>query len=521
MRLGFSSLIAAALLVGPAYASNGDGKPATAATPPCASLQPPPLPNVKYLNVKAAPQTGRCHVDIALTHGATGDHVVVTVLLPDAAKWNGRFLGLGGGGYVDAAQTSDLEDAVSRGYAAATTDAGVGTAGTGDWLLRPGTDEVDANALLDFASLSTHEMSVIAKALVSSYYGGARAFKSYWSGCSNGGRQGLVEAQRYPTDYDGILAGSPALSWHRFTPAGLYGYVVKSRLGYKGPACELTQMRAEAVKACDALDGLADGIIAAPHQCRFDPASVVGKPFRCDAPGIGSGTPGDFVFSKEAARIADVAWHGGSYRGQPLWHAHGYDADLNGVTYPSPLSQAWVARAVERTPSFDATTLDDAAFFDMVLKSQQLYADVIGSAEPNLAPAFRHGTKILSWHGLADYAVPYLGTVDYRARVAASVAAAAGLDVDDSLRVFVAPGVGHCGGGIGPKPDDPLQALVDWVEGGKPPERLAATYQGAQAGKRESLCRLPQMPTYARNGAVMCVDSAFVKSFKPLPPLHA
>lgn len=299
-----------------------------------ASLEIRPIFGVEILSVRAQAEYGWnsygfqvaplpseqkpidfCDVAITYTHPGLNDTIQVSIWLPlQDEAWNGRFLGQGGGGYA-AGFDGSLAPAVSMGYAAANTDAGHSVAGEGghwsskSWsLTSPG--NVNLVLLQDFASRAVDDMTVIAKEVVQAYYGHPVKY-SYWNGCSTGGRQGLMLAQRFPKHYDGILATCPAVNWVTFLVTSLWPQVVMNTVGYFPPMCELTAITRAAIEACDHLDGQSDGVIASPGSCNFDASSIVGRKFQCD--GI------ERTISEQAAAIANAAWQGPSRAGEREW----------------------------------------------------------------------------------------------------------------------------------------------------------------------------------------------------------
>ena len=243
-----------------------------------------------------------CQVNITITHPGANDSVNNQVWLP-VADWNERLVGIGGGGYAANMNWSTLAPAVQRGYLAVGTDAGVTMNGDSAdaWALSsPG--NVNQYLLLDFASRSVHEMTVIAKQISESFYGTSPRY-SYWQGCSTGGRQGLGEAQTYPGDYDGIVAAAPAINWNDFTPSQQWPFVVMTNEGHFPRQCEFDFATAAAISECDTIDGLGDGLIGAPGLCNFDPYTVVGQKIDCD----GNST---VVFSNATAKVIQLIWGG-------------------------------------------------------------------------------------------------------------------------------------------------------------------------------------------------------------------
>ena len=225
------------------------------------------------------------NVTLTYTHPGQNDLIKVWLGLPSA--WNERFQGVGGGGWVTRSP-SKMVPAISQGYAAVSTDGGHDALGqTADsW---------------HFASVALDDMTLLGKQLAEAYYGKAIS-KSYWSGCSTGGRQGLTMAQRYPDAYDGILATAPAVNWAQFVPAIFWPQRMMQELSYFPPQCELDAISAAATRACDELDGLKDNIIGLPGLCTFDPRIVVGQAYSC------GNTTG--AVSHSAAEIAASTWNG-------------------------------------------------------------------------------------------------------------------------------------------------------------------------------------------------------------------
>jgi len=452
----------------------------------------------------SSPPTTFCNVSITYTHPGQNDRLNVWVWLPNS--WNGRFQGVGGGGYTTGLVPANIIGAVARGYAAVTTDGGhASTAPTASWgLLSPG--NVNLYNLQNFASVSLNDMTVLGKQVTEAYYGKPIS-KSYWNGCSTGGRQGLMMAQRYPDAYDGILAEAPAINWAEFIPAEFWPQRVMQKMGYFPSQCELNAITAAAVDACDELDGLKDGVVGMPGQCTFDPQSVVGKPYSCADT---SGTVSD-----KAATIVKSIWTGArDSEGEFQWYGLTQQAPLNYlanttcaangtscVGVPFPYSADWHRIFLQRNDSFDPYSLTDAEWDFAFHLSKNKYTSIIGTNDPDLSFFRKSGGKMITWHGLADDRIFFNGTVDYYERV---------LDLDpqarDFYRFYSAPGVGHCRGGNGAFPSDALGTLVKWVEEGEAPERLRANR--TVEGKRweRELCMWPLSEVY-KGGDVMKAES--------------
>jgi hypothetical protein len=284
------------------------------------------------------------------THPGWNDVINVEIWLP-LDEWNGyvstvklpkllrilvlkltfgksRFQGTGGGGYQTGDGASALVSAVHDGYSAASTDGGhpsetADIAAPAHWaLLSPG--NLNLPLLQDFAAVALADMTLLGQAVTESYYGEKPAY-SYWTGCSTGGRQGLMLAQRYPELYDGIVALAPAINWDTFLVTEYWPQQIMNQLGVYPPPCELKAYTKAAIAACDDLDGLEDGIISDANACNFDPFSMVGKTFSCDG-------SEESKFTSEGAQVADAAWSGLiDTSGKQQWYGLSKDAPLSGI----------------------------------------------------------------------------------------------------------------------------------------------------------------------------------------------
>ncbi|KAL2858469.1 tannase and feruloyl esterase [Aspergillus pseudoustus] len=445
--------------------------------------------------------TGACQITITYTHPGWNDTINTWVWLP-TESWNGRFVGMGGGGWVTGEQSS-LGQPVSQGYAAVSTDGGHSTsASTASWAL---TNEGNLNwpLLQDFSAVALDEAASLGKIATRLFYGSAPKY-TYWNGCSTGGRQGHMMAQRFPEQYDGILATAPAINWDRFIPAEYWPQLVMKLLDYYPSACEVNAITNFAIDACDELDGVKDGIISLPGQCKFDPFSVVGRRVKCSRPN------GTLKITRKGAQFAEAVWAGAKdSKGTPLWYGFPHEAPLTGLggttctslrdCSPSPfaITADWLTTVLSRNASLDPSTLTLEDYSRLFRASANEFQSVIGTRDPDLTGFKNAGGKMLTWHGMKDQLIFYNGTVDYYTRVWE-------LDpeVHDYYRFFPAPGVEHCGGGPGWYPGDSFQALVDWVENGKAPDTLLARTTPTKTGDAEVpartayLCPFPKVMTY-------------------------
>jgi feruloyl esterase len=240
------------------------------------------------------------------THPPATDKVRIWVGIP-TTNWNGRFLGTGGGGFVGGSATG-VNPPVALGYASGATDTGH-EGGSGSFAL-DANGKINWQAIRDNAHVGIHEMTVTGKALTEAMYGAAPKY-SYFNGCSTGGRQGLMEAQRYPQDYNGIVAAAPAINWPKLMMQSVWSTVVMNEMGNPVPACKLAAATAAAVAACDAIDGVKDGVIEDPKRCTYDPKELIGT---------SAGTCGSFT--EADANVIRKLWEGPRRAdGSFLWYS--------------------------------------------------------------------------------------------------------------------------------------------------------------------------------------------------------
>jgi feruloyl esterase len=499
----------ASLLVGvvPAAATPRHHSPAAQAQAPapapanaCTSLAGLALPDTTITSASVAPAAGAmpatCQVHAVVTHPPAGDSVNIDVWMP-VDGWNGRFQGVGGGGYVGGFPQA-LAQPVSQGYAAASTD--TGHSGASGAFVLDSNGRLNWQLVRDFAYLGVHDMTVVGKAITAAFYGRAARY-SYWNGCSTGGRQGLAEAQRYPDDYDGILSAAPAINWSRFIPAEFWPELVMLRADDFLPQCKFGAFRAAAIAACDVVgDGVRDGVIGDPSRCAFDPRSLIGR-----------ATPCGTITAQDAAVVAKILAGPRSVTGDFLWYgltpgasfaALAGTATVNGTTTgaPFPIALTHLGIWVLQNPAWDWTTATYESYDQLFTQSVEEYTSVIGTDNPDLRAFQRSGGKVLIWHGEADQLIFPQGTVNYYQRVAATTGGTA--RTDQFARLFLAPGVTHCAGGPGPQPDNPLSALVDWVERGHAPQTLAGVVRDSTGAvvQARPICLYPEVAAYRGHG---------------------
>lgn len=437
-----------------------------------------------------------CNVSITHTHPGWNDMVHTQVWLP-LGNWNGRFQATGGAGWSAGLDYYFMAYPVSVGYAGAFTDGGheisfsLETSPASWAQTSPG--NINWDLLQDFASTALNDMTLIAKAVIESYYGTPPRY-SYWAGCSEGGAQGLLMAQRFPGAYDGILALAPGVNAPMVISSAYYATHVMNQLDYYPEACEMNAFTQAAIDACDVLDGLEDGIIAAPGLCHFAPHTLVGKIYTCNNETA--------VYTAAGASIAQAAWVGPRNYTQHI-RSYGLNKDANITTYytatscssngtctanPVEYFTSWYQYFVTRNPDFDLRSMTDADFYSLIETARDQYDSILGANNPNLARFRAAGGKMITWHGLADEVNPPNNSASYYEDVLRLDPSAR-----DFYRYFQAPGVGHCFGGAGPYPGDTLERLVDWVENGTAPNTIGAT---SSNGTARNLCQYPLRQIY-------------------------
>jgi feruloyl esterase len=462
----------------------------------CESLAAVALPNTTIESAAIdANNPGICRVTAITTHPPAGDKVRIWVAIP-TTSWNGRFMGTGGGGF-SGGSAGGVNGPVALGFAAGSTDTGH-TGGSAAFAL--GADgKLDWQGIRNFAHVGIHEMTVTGKALTQAMYGVAPRY-SYFNGCSTGGRQGLMEAQRYPQDYNGIASAAPAINWTNLLVQSLWGSMLMQNASNPIPACKLAAATTAAVTACDGIDGVTDGVIEDPGLCKYDPKALVGtSAASCEA------------FTQADADIIRKLWDGPRrLDGGPLWYGMPRGADLNALSASrgTPLAPQvfgfandWLRFFIHQDPQFDWRTVTPEAYQALWDRSYEQYANVIGTDNPDLSAFRDRGGKTIIWHGWADQLITADGSLDYYKRVQERMGGAKA--TSNFARLYMAPGVAHCAGGPGPQPTGVLDALLTWVETGKAPETLSAVRrdQSGAVTRSRPLCQYPLVAKYSGKGS--------------------
>lgn len=512
-----------------AFAANAQSSPSTPSSPStgvdpaCARLMTMRLENTRVdstvamktgdrqpidaFGVPALPaETAYCRVSLTLTP-APGSEIHSEIWLPLTASWNGKFTAVGNAGFGGSLGPPRLamRPTIAHGYAVAATDMG---------HTEPGADGKDASwalnqpeRIIDFGHRANHVTAVAAKALIEAYYG-RRPSRSYFQGCSDGGREALMAAQRYPNDFDGVIAGAPGASWTRLMTTFAWSW----KVAHENPdtmlkAPNLARIQAAALATCDDLDGVKDGVIEDPRQCRFDPSTIL-----CSKDATEGCLSGEQLTALKSL-------YGGPRRGMtgaslypgfaPGGEAQrgGWNLWITDFTAQHPdFARSFFANFVFNDANWSLGQFDFDASFDT---AQARMAGIVDSDSPDMAAFKASGGKLLIYHGWSDAALPAEGTIRYFNRVRDVMGAD---EVDQFARLFMVPAMGHCLGGPGPNAFDILGELDKWVEGGPAPERIIASKYAndlalllnmptGQALSTRPLCAYPKVARWTGEGA--------------------
>ena len=424
-----------------------------------------------------------CRVAARLTPTPDSD-IHVEVWLP-ASDWNGKLQAVGNGAFSGAISYRAMATALTRGYATTSTDTGHSGGSASFALGHP-------EKVSDFGWRAVHEMTAAAKQVVAAYYDSAPRF-SYWNGCSAGGRQGMKEAQRFPADFDGIIAGAPGLDWTgRAAQAVRVANALQENATARPSVAQVRQVHSAVLRACDALDGVTDGLLEDPAQCSFDPAVL-----QC------SGSDGAACLTSSQVETVRLIYSSpsnpkttrpipGLARGSELgwtdlgWTASARATGLDQFRFLVFKDPAWTIQRF----NFDAD----------IVRAEEADGGTINALDPNLRPFIARGGKLIQYHGWSDPQIAPGSSTQYFSRVRETI----GTDkLGDSYRLFMVPGMGHCGGGEGPNTFDMLTALEDWVEHGKPPDRILASQStNGVVDRTRPLCPYPQRAVYRGAGGI-------------------
>jgi Tannase and feruloyl esterase len=422
-----------------------------------------------------------CRVEATLKPSADSE-IKIEVWLPEFG-WNGKLVESGNGGYGSSLGYGTMAKALSQGYAATSSNTGHEGGNSAAFVIG------HPEKLIDWAYRAVHENAVAAKAIVEARYGNT-VKRAYFEGCSTGGRQAYGEAQRYPVDFDGIVAGDPGKNLTHQTAMQTW----MSQEVHKVPAAfitaeKYTMMHKAVLAACDELDGVKDGVIENPLKCKFDPGTLLCK--GADSPDCLSAPQVEFsrkVYAGPTSPSGKKVF-GGLMPGSEGWSLAG----------PNPMIYALDSYryVVMQNPNWDYMTLDldrDVEYADKTV------AALVNNNDPNIQAFFARGGKLLAYHGWADPSISPFNSIDYYNDVAKLMGGVA--KIDNEYRLFMIPGMAHCGGGDGTSTFDMIPAIDAWVEKGQVPASIPAsrTRNGA-VDRTRPLCPYPQQAVYKGSGS--------------------
>jgi hypothetical protein len=439
--------------------------------------------------------------------GLLNPEIAFEVSLPD--KWNGRFYMIGNGGHAgealnDPSRVSQINAALQVGFAVAQTNTGH------DSRKEPGATFVLSNPqkAIDYAYRAVHLTTITAKEITKDYYA-KPVSRAYWNSCSNGGRQGLIEAQRFPEDFDGIVANAPWVDQTGFTIGAMWNQKAISEAPVTPAKMILVADRVMA--KCDAIDGLKDGLIDDPRKCAFDPAR--------DVPACSAGTDGpDCLTAAQAAAIAKV-YGGPVSNGKPFfpgfmpgseavmslfgggsgsgWMNVIVSAQPNGKPADFGLAEDTMRYLVNKPPKpdWDYRTFN----YDRDISMLDDWSKQADAKNPDLSKFKKRGGKLLMTYGWADAILQPLMGVNYYEKALAQN----GSNTTDFFRLFMVPGMAHCSGGTGPDRHDPVTAIINWVEKDQAPSSiLASRVENNKTVRTRPLCPYPQVARYSGKGSI-------------------
>ncbi|WP_205527213.1 tannase/feruloyl esterase family alpha/beta hydrolase [Solimonas sp. K1W22B-7] len=469
------------------------------------SVAPPDTIDIGLKGVPPLPvQAAYCRIEATLTPNP-GSSIRVEVWLPPKDLWNGKFVGAGNAGYGGDFTSPYLfmGGAVARGYASAGTDTGhVGSAmgensdSGASWALNA------PDKLLDYGHRSNHYTAIAAKALINAYYGAAPK-RSYFQGCSNGGREALQAANRYPDDFDGIISGAPANPWTKALAGMAWNARAVAATPEGMPDAKLALITNAVLESCDLIDGVKDGVLEDPRQCKFDP-----KVLQCKgADAADCLTAGQVDLTRKIYQGPPDAKKQSLYPGFPP----GVESIQWGEWITAPASKhaffstEFFRYIVFGDPGWDLSKMNFDK--DVVLGGEK--ARNILDASPDMTAFEQSGGKLILWHGWGDAALTPLGSIQYYEKIREKVGPK---KTDEFMRFYLAPGMAHCLGGPGPNDFDMLGKLEDWVENGKAPKEVIASkyavdyarllgFPPGEPLRTRPLCPYPQIARYKGSGS--------------------
>jgi feruloyl esterase len=438
--------------------------------------------------------------------GTITPEVAFEVDLPD--RWNSRFYMTGNGGLagnaLDTPTDPDRTGALANGFVWARTNTGhdAGKEPSGSFVLS------NPQKAIDYAYRAVHVTAETAKKIATEYYLRPITF-SYWNSCSNGGRQGLLEAQRFPDDFDGIVANAPWVDQTGFTIGAIWNQKALTEVPVS--LAKMALVAEKAMAKCDEVDGLKDGLIDDPRKCSFDPAR--------DVPACGEGSDTADCLTPAQASTVKKIYSGPTSNGKPFFPGFMVGSEAINTAPNGTTASGWANAIIAAQPTakpadfnlaegvmkylildpprpeYDAMTFS----YDRDTRLVERWSRLADAKDPDLSKFRKSGGKLIMTYGWADQILqPLMGVNYYEAVVARN-----GRNTADFARLFMVPGMAHCGGGIGPDRNDAVTAIIDWVEKGKAPDQLIASkIVNGTVVRTRPLCPYPQVARYKGQGSI-------------------
>ncbi|CRG86551.1 hypothetical protein PISL3812_03559 [Talaromyces islandicus] len=486
-----------------------------------------------------------CNVTVAYTHTGKGDNVVLKYAFPSPSDFKNRFYVAGGGGF---SLSTDATGGLGYGAAGGATDAGYDAfENSYDDVVLYGNGSLNWDATYMFSYQALGEMTKVGKEISNGFYGLSSGEKiyTYFEGCSDGGREGMSQVQRWGEEYDGVIAGAPALRFAQQQVTHVFPATVEQTQGYYPPPCELQKIVNATIAACDPLDGRTDGVVSRSDLCKlnFNLSSIVGEHYYCAAE---TSTSLGFGFSKRQAAGSTTSYQPaqngtvtaeGVAIAQAIYDGlHNSDGERAYLAWQIPASlddgdseynndtESWelqipstggeyVAKFVQLLDLDNLSNLDNVTYdtlVDWMNTGMVRYLDSLQTTLPDLTPFQSTGGKLLHYHGESDPSIPAGSSVHYWQSVRSimysdltdeeSLAA-----LEDWYQFYLIPGAAHCGTNTlqpGPYPENNMDIMINWVENGVKPTRLNTTVSsGHYEGETQMLCQWPTRPLWHGNSS--------------------
>ncbi|GFZ52162.1 hypothetical protein JCM24511_09935 [Saitozyma sp. JCM 24511] len=469
-----------------------------------------------------------CNVTLTMSHDNLNDTILLNYWLPDPGSYKNRWLTLGGGGWsVDG--SGSLDAGPAYGAASGATDGGFGGAGSqlSATLLSKVNGTIEWSRLESFAYQAIHEMTVTGKELARGFYNiSADQLKSYYLGCSEGGREGHMSTQRFPDDFDGVVAAAPAFYFPVHQLAQGWPNIAMAQHSHWPSTCAFQTIQKALIAECDPLDGLKDGVISRSDLCKFDASSSVGKTFtNCSST---AGAPTSGTISQADADVYNAIHHGAfdSNGDQIFWtYRNGTTLTVEASVKWDNDTQSWgpdqshffntyyqnlvLKNTVAPTLNYSDFTVDQV--YDLMLQGIQDYGSWTETTWPDLSQFQARGGKLVHWHGEQDTNLyPEASAHFYEKVKKAMFPGSSGYDqLQEFYRFFLVPGAAHCAISSaephGPFPQNALQQVIAWVENGTAPDHLDGTTESGSSTQSQ-ICMWPTRPSWDSDGNFCCVD---------------